>query len=215
MLNELIEGYRRYRNGWSEAEQELYRQLVTEGQAPKVMIIACCDSRVDPSIILSAKPGSLFMVRNVGNLVPPYEVDDRKHGTSAALEYAVRVLKVEHVIVLGHAHCGGIRALFEAGADDSQSFGDFILPWMRIVTEAKDHVHDACTNESPAVQCRLLEQEAIRVSLRNLRTFPWIVEAEKNGELHLHGWYYGLAEGELMALDAGSNTFRSLLDDRA
>lgn len=209
MLKDLIEGYRRYRSSWSEAERDLYRQLVEHGQSPKVMVIACCDSRVDPSIILDAKPGSLFMTRNIANLVPPFETGGNYHGTSAALEYAVRALEVEHIIVLGHAHCGGIRALHESTAGGS----DFIKQWMDIVKEARDHVRTHCSHEKPATQRRMLEQEAIRVSLRNLMTFPWIAERVKTGALTLHGWHYGLAEGELSALDPASNAFRSLLEE--
>lgn len=209
MLKDLIEGYRRYRSSWSEAERDLYRQLVEHGQSPKVMVIACCDSRVDPSIILDAKPGSLFMTRNIANLVPPFETGGNYHGTSAALEYAVRALEVEHIIVLGHAHCGGIRALHESTAGGS----DFIKQWMDIVKEARDHVRAHCGHEKPATQRRMLEQEAIRVSLRNLLTFPWIAERVGTGALTLHGWHYGLAEGELSALDPASNEFRSLLEE--
>ncbi len=212
MLDDLIEGYRHYRNSWSVAERDLYRQLVEEGQAPKVMIIACCDSRVDPSIILEAKPGALFTVRNVANLVPPYEADDRKHGTSAALEYAVRFLNVDHIIVMGHGECGGIRALYEAGDKDTGT-SDFILPWMRIVSEAREHVHTHCADMAPRQQRRAMEQEAIRVSLKNLRTFPWIREAEAAGSLTLHGWYYALADGLLMAISPENNEFYCLLDE--
>ena len=213
MIDDLIEGYRRYRAGWTEAERELYRQLVEDGQSPKVMVIACCDSRVDPSIILDAKPGSLFMVRNVANLVPPFERDGAYHGTSAALEFAVRRLNVDHIIVLGHAHCGGIKALYEDNQETSAS--DLIIGWMRIVAEAGHHVHENCRDLSPPQQRRALEQEAIRVSIKNLLTFPWIESQVRAGKLHLHGWYYALAEGILMALDPENNEFRSLLDDNA
>lgn len=210
MLKDLIDGYRRYRLGWSEEQRELYRHLVEDGQDPKVMVVACCDSRVDPSIILDAQPGSLFMTRNIANLVPPYEMSGAHHGTSAALEYAVRSLNVEHVIVLGHAHCGGIRALHEGSAGDM----DFVGPWMEIVREARDEVHKTCGHERQSLQRRRLEEEAIRVSLRNLMTFPWIKERVAAGNLRLHGWHYGLAEGELSALDPETNEFQSLLEDK-
>ncbi|MDA5194930.1 carbonic anhydrase [Govanella unica] len=210
MLKDLIDGYRRYRLGWSEVERDLYRQLVENGQEPKVMVVACCDSRVDPSIILDAKPGSLFMARNIANLIPPFEKSGSYHGTSAALEYAVRSLKVEHIIVLGHAHCGGIRALHEGTA----GLSDFVGGWMEIVRAARDHVHANCSHERQSVQRRMLEEEAIRVSLHNLMTFPWIEEQVGLGALQLHGWHYGLAEGELSALDPDSNEFRSLLEDQ-
>lgn len=209
MLEELIEGYRTYRRGWSEAERDLYRHLVEHGQAPKVMIVACCDSRVDPSIILGAKPGSLFTLRNVANLVPPYTPDGAYHGTSAALEFAVAHLQVEHIIVLGHGLCGGIRALYDS--DPNAANTDFIMPWMQIAAPAREHVRKTCGHMPPPLQQRAMEQEAIKVSIDNLRTFPWIrdrVEAEK---LHLHGWYYALAEGLLMALDPERGNFRSLL----
>lgn len=209
MLKDLIEGYRAYRLGWSEAERDLYRHLVENGQAPKVMIIACCDSRVDPSVILGAKPGSLFTLRNIANLVPSYSPDGDHHGTSAALEFAVAHLHVEHIIVLGHGLCGGIRTLFEA--DPHAANTDFIMPWMQIAAPARDHVRKTCSHLTPPLQQRALEQEAIKVSMNNLMTFPWIKERVEKGALHLHGWYYALAEGLLMALDPERGNFRSLL----
>lgn len=211
MIEDLIQGYRRYRTGWSAAEQELYRHLVEDGQSPKVMVIACCDSRVDPSTILDAGPGSIFVVRNVGNLVPPYAPSGDHHGTSAALEFAIKHLQVEHIIVIGHALCGGIRALYEG----KQENGDFILPWMRIVSEARQKVRAEHRHLSDREQCRLLEKEAIRVSLRNLMTFDWIRERVDGGSLNLHGWYYALTEGVLMALDPATDEFKSLLNGDA
>jgi carbonic anhydrase len=208
MLSDLVQGYRRYRNSWSEVEREFYRDLVERGQSPEVMIIACCDSRVDPSTILDTRPGSIFMVRNVANLVPPYTPDGDHHGTSAALEFAVRHIEVKHIIVMGHAHCGGIRALYE-----SDRSGDFILPWMEIVAEARNHIRENCSHLSPALQRRLMEEEAIRVSLRNLMTFDWIRERVESGKLKLHGWYYALAEGLLLALNPETNSFHSLLEN--
>lgn len=209
MLEDLIEGYRSYRLNWSATERELYRQLVEHGQSPKVMVIACCDSRVDPSIIMGAKPGAMFMVRNVANLVPPYAPDGAYHGTSAALEFGVAHLEVEHIIVLGHGHCGGISALYDDNGDTARS--DFILPWMQIVAPARAHVQEHGAHLPPSQQRRMMEQEAIKVSIRNLLTFPWIRARVEQGALHLHGWYYALADGLLMALDPERGNFRSLL----
>ena len=190
-MDELIEGYRRFRAGTWPEQRQAFEVLAAEGQAPCAMVIACCDSRVDPSLIFSSPPGGLFVVRNVANLVPPYAPDASYHGTSAALEFAVRGLEVPHVVVLGHAMCGGIRALLR-GAPDTLS--DFLLPWMRIAEPATARAR-AC--DDPEAALTACEHEAVILSLRNLMTFPWIAERVAAGRLALHGAYFGIASGVL------------------
>jgi carbonic anhydrase len=199
-MQRLIEGYRRFRETAYREHRPLYDALVAQGQSPRAMVIGCSDSRVDPAILFATEPGEIFVVRNVANLVPPYAPSADYHGTSAAVEFAVRSLKVEHVIVLGHARCGGIAALL----DDFSGLGaDFIRPWMQIAAPAMERAR-AAASEGGADPHRCCEQEAIKTSLANLRGFPWIAELIGAGTLHLHGWYFDLETGELL----------QLLDDR-
>ena len=196
----LIAGYRRFRENYYRANRDLFDQLA-QGQAPKVMVIACCDSRVDPTLIFDARPGEIFTLRNVANLVPPYGPDEFCHGTSAAIEFGVRGLEVDHVIVLGHASCGGIQALM--GAHD----GDFIGPWMRIAEPALDHVRAVAGHLPVERQKRLCEHQTVRISLANLRSFPWIAEPVAQGRLRLHGCYFDIDGGELQVLDEATGEF--------
>lgn len=206
----LIDGFRRFRAAYFEEKKQLFQELVTKGQSPKVMVIACSDSRVDPAIVTDAEPGDLFVVRNVANLVPPYEPDSAYHGTSAALEFAVRFLGVEDIIVLGHAKCGGIQALMEgARVPQSDRPAEFIAQWMAIAERARGEAV-AAAHASREQGLRALEQAAIAVSLENLRTFPWIASRLRDGRLRLHGWYFDIGSGELHALDQLSGRFEPL-----
>lgn len=193
-VNRLIAGFRGFRARYYEQRPERMQELSARGQAPEVMVIACSDSRVDPALLLDAEPGELFMVRNVANLVPPYGPDARAHGTSAALEFAVRDLAVRHIIVLGHSACGGIQALRAVGAGQP-SEREFIAPWMDIAAEAC-----ACSGGAVPDQ-QTVEQQSIRISVRNLHTFPWIEERLRAGTLMVHGWWVDLAGGRLVAID--------------
>lgn len=196
-IDRLIAGFKSFRETYYEEQPDFYRSLVEKGQKPDVMVIACSDSRVNPSIIAKAEPGELFIVRNVANLVPPYEPDSHYHGTSAAIEFAVRDLNVEHIIVLGHSHCGGIRCLCE-GHEDAKN-REFIDGWMSIVEQARD---DSLKGEA---QRRNVEREAVKISLDNLLTFPWVKRRVENGRLKLHGWLFDLEAGELLAHEAGDS----------
>jgi len=190
-IEKLIDGFKSFRETYYEQQPGFYQSLVDHGQQPDVMVIACSDSRVNPSIIAKAGPGELFILRNVANLVPPYEPDSHYHGTSAAIEYAVRDLAVEHIIVLGHSHCGGIRCLCEGSGQKPDR--EFIHDWMSIAVQAKDEgLHD----ES---RLRQVERQAVRVSLQNLLTFPWVKNHVENGSLQLHGWWFDLEKGALLA----------------
>lgn len=189
-MERLMEGYRRFRETYWSQNKDVFEALAA-GQSPRAMVITCADSRVDPQMIFDAKPGEIFCVRNVANLVPPYAPDSDHHGTSAALEFAVRSLKVEHIIVLGHARCGGIRALLQGGEQ-----GDFIGRWMEIAAVARERALAAAATASETVQ-HLCEHESIRITIDNLMTFPWVAERVHAGQLQLHGWHFDFERGEL------------------
>ncbi len=206
-INSLIAGYQEFRRQHFE-ESKAYDALVAYGQNPKILTIACCDSRVDPAIVTGCKPGELFVARNVANLVPPFDSDPRHHGTSAALEFAVMGLGVSDIIVFGHSHCGGIRALMEAPSSGVPS--DFIASWMNIAQPAKQQVlteHPEFTLDQQAHQC---EKRSLFISLDNLMTFPWIKERVLSGQLFLHLWYFNLSTGMIEAYQKESDTFEPL-----
>jgi carbonic anhydrase len=202
----LVEGYRRFRaTGWSQ-QRERWGQLA-EGQNPKVMIIACSDSRVDPAQIFDARPGEIFTVRNVANLVPPFEPDGSYHGVSAALEFAVTQLGVEEVIVMGHGFCGGCAAALTGVFTDAEpGAGAFIAHWIGMLSGARRKIR-AEHAELDRDAFHAMELEGVRVSLRNLRTFPWVVEREQTGILKLRGAYFAIADGVLHVLDEASGDF--------
>lgn len=204
-INELLTGYRRFYSRHFLRQDTYFAQLVTQGQAPKTLIIACSDSRVDPAIVLDADPGDIFVVRNVANLVPPYAPDGSHHGTSSALEFGVCNLKVRNIIVLGHSACAGIGSLL---ADShGQSGGSFIPRWMDIAREARDYTIQCCGDASHPDARQLCEQQAMLISLRNLLTFSWIRERVESGELVLHGWYFNLSTGELSQWNEAAGSF--------
>ena len=193
-IEKLIEGFRSFRKIYYEDQPKFYRALVEKGQSPDIMVIACSDSRVKPSIIANAEPGELFVVRNVANLVPPYQPGSHYHGTSAAIEFGVRDLAVKHIIVLGHSHCGGIKCLCEGYANTNQH--EFIEDWMQILAPALD---ESLTGED---QLRRVERQAVNVSLSNLITFPWVKRRVEEGSLTLHGWLFDLEAGALLGYEA-------------
>ena len=207
MLNQLIEGYRRFREtGWSR-ERERWSELA-EGQSPRAMIIACSDSRVEPAIIFDAKPGEMFVVRNVAALAPPFETAPGHHGVSAALEFAVTQLEVEEIIVMGHGYCGGCAAALTGQFDGAEhGAGHFIANWVEMLNDARDAVRSRHT-ELDRDAFLEMELEGVRVTLANLRTFPWIAEREKAGKLALHGTHFAIAEGKLYLLDEAEGVFR-------
>lgn len=204
---QLIEGFSRFRKRHFAQNDALFRDLVAQGQTPKTLVVACCDSRVDPALVLDCAPGDLFVIRNVANLVPPAENQGHYHGTSAALEFGVRKLNVGHIIVLGHAHCGGIHALMES---DLQNEDAFISEWMGIADAARERVSREFAGAGNAARQRACEQQAILVSLENLMTFPWIRERVEQGTLALHGWYFDIEHGELLGYNATAGRFETL-----
>jgi carbonic anhydrase len=206
-LSKLIDGYRRFRETAWKRERERWSELA-EGQSPKVMILSCADSRVDPAEIFDARPGEMFVVRNIAALAPPYETSRGFHGVSAALEFAVSQLEVGEILVMGHGLCGGCAAALTGQFDDTEpGEGHFIADWVRMLDAARDSVRARHQDLDRAAFVEM-EQEAVKVSLTNLRTFPWIAQRERDGRLTLHGAHFSISEGRLYVLDEAEGTFR-------
>ena len=197
MIEKLIKGYERFRNGYFQLNRERLEQLA-EKQTPEIAMISCCDSRVDPGILFDLEPGEIFVIRNVANLVPPFETKGDYHGTSAALQFAVTHLQVKQVVVLGHANCGGIRALMEN--DGAIQTDGFIDSWMNLAAMAKKEVLAREDLKTPEQRIDACEKTAVGYSLHNLMTYPWIRERVDAGTLNLVGCYYDLRNGDLVML---------------
>jgi carbonic anhydrase len=194
IMKRLIAGYERFRaTGWPE-QRRVFESLAQNGQSPESLVVTCVDSRVDPAMIFDAGPGEMLTVRNVANLVPPYAPDSAYHGTSAALEFGVRIIEVRHLIVLGHGLCGGVKSLLEDAPDDKHEFVDH---WMSIARPARERAMQCRTAAERQLRC---EHEVIKVSLANLMTFPWIAGRVAEGNLALHGAWFDIRMGELMIL---------------
>jgi len=227
VLDQLLAGIKGFQERFYEQDPEHMQQLTEQGQKPKVLLIACSDSRVDPAILTAAAPGDLFVVRNVANLVPPYKLEGSYDGARAAIEYAVRDLGVNHIVVLGHAHCGGIKALL-ATLSGQRLERDFIGSWVSMALDAcfkyilnpggksQPLTDDMEVNEVDiGTLCQhqhLAERAAIRGSLANLATYPWIKERMADGTLSLHGWWFDLETGDLWSTDADNTTFLPVLN---
>ena len=207
-FEKFIDGFRNFRRFYFDAENDYYTSL-NKGQHPKAIVIACSDSRADPALLMGCDPGDIFVVRNVANLVPPYAPDGGRHGVSAALEYAVKHLKVQDVIIMGHACCGGIHALVSGGGDEDRD--EFIGPWVDVARHALEKVDEAMPGACDADRARACELWNVRLSLDNLMTFPWVKSAVEEGRLSLHGWYFDLQSGELLEYDAERQAFRPLV----
>lgn len=205
--DKLIEGYKRFRDGFYEDKKELLLKLAHEGQSPKTLLIACCDSRVDTSIIFDCEPGDLFVVRNVANLVPPCESDEGYHGTSAAIEFAVTGLHVENIIILGHTDCGGIKALVDHPPSEDKSF---IGKWMRQLEGVRNGIVDNHNFLRQDERYRACEQHSIINSIQNLMDFPFVAERVNKGELAIHGWYYDIYQSKLFTLHQDGENFESI-----
>lgn len=183
-MDRILRGYQGFRKKYAIGDESVMQHLAYNGQQPEVMVVACCDSRVDPSIILQCEPGDLFIVRNVANIIPPYESDDGHHGTSAALEFGICFLNVKHLIILGHSQCGGIDALI-SGCNFSKN--DFISNWVSQVKLDPEHLDVSCVS-----------QLSIAKSYENCFTFPWIKQKVDLGLLQIHQWYFDIKEGEIL-----------------
>ncbi|MBZ9792691.1 carbonic anhydrase [Rhizobium sp. 3T7] len=203
--NTLLDGYRNFMNGRYADARDRYKTLAEHGQNPSTLVVACSDSRAAPELIFDAGPGELFVIRNVANMVPPYEPDGHFHATSAALEFAVQVLKVTDIVVMGHGRCGGIRAALDPSAEPL-SPGDFIGRWMSLVRPAAEQIgaNDVMT---PGERQTALERVSIRNSIENLRTFPDIKALEDAGKIALHGAWFDISTGELWVMDAETRDF--------
>jgi carbonic anhydrase len=202
----LTDRFRRFKHRLFVPNADQYEELATYGQDPEVMVISCCDSRVDPETIFTAMPGEMFVVRNVANLVPPYETGGKYHGVSSAIEFAVMNLRVKHLLVLGHSGCGGIRAALDQAAA-IQTEAMFISRWMSMLDEARLKVLAAHQMAPMAEKQRLLELEGIKNSIKNLRTFPFVKKEEDKGRLALHGAFFDIATGTLSVLNHSRGEF--------
>jgi len=195
-VDTLLAGYRRFRAGSWQQQRQRYEALADQGQQPQALVLGCIDSRADPGMIFDAVPGQMITVRNVANLVPPYAPDIASHGTSAALEFAVRVLQVPQIVVLGHGLCGGVRVLLEGAPAEAR---DFVAPWMSIAASVRERVLQASPVETRQQRA---EQEVVKLSLANLMTFPWVAERVAAGSLRLHGAWFAIRSGVLLLLQA-------------
>ena len=211
-LERLLKGFADFKLGYYREHLDLFEKLATEGQSPKILIVGCADARVDPGILTQTKPGDIFTVRNVAAMVPPAQIppDRRHHGTSAAIEYAVRGLNVEHVVVLGHALCGGIGALVD-GRDSIYADYDYLSTWTSIAQESRDLVVRELKGRSRDEIARAVEQAAVLNSVSNLMSFRWIAEKVAAGTLVVHAWWFNMQEGQLYAFNAASIAFEPVL----
>lgn len=197
-LEKIIAGYQEFRKKYVEHDNTLMRQLASQGQTPEIMVVACSDSRVDPALLLQCDPGDLFVVRNVANIVPPYENDEFHHGTSAALEFAVCYLNVKHLVILGHSQCGGIHALLN---QDTLHQNDFISNWVNLLA------HSTTSHE----QHEICARTSLLKSYENCLTFPWIHERLAQGELSIHLWFFDIAQAEILAYSFENKEFSPLV----
>jgi len=202
-----LSGFKTFQRHYFCAENEYFARL-RERQNPRALVVACSDSRVDPALLMGCEPGDIFVVRNVANLVPPYAAGSGLHGVSAALEYGVKHLVVEHIIVLGHSSCGGIGALAQS---EGGELGEFIGPWVGIAREAVLEIQEEFRDKPEAVRQRGCEMAAILVSIGNLLTFPWIRERIEAKALYIHGWYFDMATGELLSYLSETGTFEVIV----
>jgi len=202
-MDMLLAGYRRFRSKSWLQQRRRFEELADQGQQPQALVLGCIDSRADPGMIFDAAPGEMLTVRNVANLAPPYAPDVAYHGTSAALEFAVRVLQVPHIVVLGHGLCGGVRVLLEGAPPEVR---DFVAPWMSMAASVRERVLECAPAEE---RQRRAELEVIKLSLANLMSFPWIAERVAAGSLRMHGAWFAIRSGELMLLQ-NDGTFQAV-----
>lgn len=207
-LRKHLDGFSSFQRRHAGRDRELF-QALRKGQRPRIMLVACSDSRVDPAILTGCKPGELFVVRNIANLIPPYVLDDSNHGVSAALEYAVKELRVEHVIVKGHSSCGGIKALLRSEQLDQS---EFLGRWLAIAAPARERALAECGDPESKACRRSCEQNALLLSLDNLMSFPFVRERVEAGALKLHAWYYDLHTLALHGWDEEAQCFVELVE---
>lgn len=196
-FEKILKGYQIFRDKYVHGDTSIMHYLSRYGQQPEIMVVACCDSRVDPALILQCDPGDLFVVRNVANIVPPYEKDATHHGTSAALEFGVCFLKVKHIILLGHSQCGGIQALLENGNENPN---DFITNWVSLIK----------TDESGPKDADNYAKFSLQQSEKNCLSFPWIKDKVMEGSLVIHLWFFDIKTGQIFTYSAAENAYKCL-----
>ena len=211
-INKLLKGYRNFYQHYFVENAEIYQNLARNGQSPIAAVIACSDSRADPLLITGAEPGELFVIRNVANLVPPYQDDNNAtyHGTSAALEFGVNVLQIKNIIVFGHSKCAGIRALVDGDIADAHK--SFVGSWVQIAKDVKLDIESEHGHLNKDIQAHICERRAIEKSLSNLMTFPWIADKVKAGEITLNGWYFDIDLGELLRFNEMDGQWNKIVD---
>ncbi|MCX7337854.1 MAG: carbonic anhydrase [Alphaproteobacteria bacterium] len=211
-INDLILGCNQFHQKYFCDGDVVFRELIKNGQHPKTLVVSCSDSRVDPAILMNCKPGDLFVIRNVANLIPPFENDNTHHGTSAALEFGICSLGIRHVIVLGHSQCGGIQSLFADPKPNKEN--SFLSKWMELVHPIYDSVmHDYAT-DCIDIKTEACSHRALIHSLKNLETFPWIQERIATGRLFLHAWYFELSKGKFLAFNKDKHCFEELFPEK-
>ena len=208
-IENLLNGFRNFREAYYEKAPELYRDLLKNGQRPRFAVVACSDSRVDPAIVLQTEPGEIFAVRNVAALVPPYEEAGAYHGTSAALEFAIDGLKVEHVIIIGHAACGGVQAMVRNQEPGEPTGGMFITAWTDLLRKARERALAVDPTLTGDDLVDASERQAVRLSLQNLDTFPFIRKAVAENRVSLHGWYLNIINGTLEIWNPEAEVFEA------
>ncbi|MCE3231029.1 MAG: cynT [Alphaproteobacteria bacterium] len=208
-ITALIKGHQKFRKRYFDTEDTTFAELVRKGQHPKALMVACSDSRVDPALVMDCQPGDLFVIRNVANLVPPYEEDKSYHGTSAALEFGVCVLGIRHVILFGHTQCGGIQSLLDRSHEQCGP-KSFLTKWMELAKTAHDATISCRPESLLEEQVTFCGQYSLVNSLKNLQTFPWIRERVNQGILRLHAWNFNMSQGSLEEYDEKQNSFRMI-----
>lgn len=213
-VSKFLNGFKRFQQHYLGKRHSLFDSLVRQGQRPRALMIACCDSRCDPALLMDCDPGDMFVVRNVANLVPPHVQATYFAATTSAMAFAIHNLEVEHVIVMGHAQCGGIRALLDQQAPTCHE-EELIAKWLGIAQDARERVMQDLRGSPKEVIAHACEQAAILVSLGNLMTYPWIRQRVESGKLALHGWYFDMLRGEMLAYQPETGTFEVLVANAA
>jgi carbonic anhydrase len=207
-MKKLYKGIHKFRESYFKKEEDFFRRI-SKGQTPDVLFITCSDSRVDPNLVTQSKPGELFIVRNVGNIIPPYDAIKDKNSVAAAIEFAVLNLKVKDIIVCGHSNCGAMQAIFK----DDKEFDNMphLRDWLRLAWPVKEMIEKYCPNAHGESRQRIAEEENILAQLQNIQTYPFVVQALKKGKIHLHGWYYNIETGRICAYNPKKDMFEEIV----
>ncbi|RLA74247.1 MAG: carbonic anhydrase [Epsilonproteobacteria bacterium] len=207
-IQKLIQGHKKFKDNIYKNYKQDFEALIENGQKPKVLFIGCSDSRVSPDLIFHSRPGDMFTTRNIGNFVPPYKVNDDFHGTTAVIEYAVNILKVEDIIVCGHSHCGACKALFDDNIKQDKNLSH-VAKWLELGYEAKEIAKNICQGDKSKL-AKTVEQESIKIQLKNILTYPMINRLVKTNKINIHGWYYDIPNGTISNYDKNKNIFKEI-----